>query len=88
MEILGRVLGQYNKMNEMFDETLAVLAEDNEADSEARLQALKQVIITSNDETKAAIEKFKKSSPDPAAGYYWLVIVALYGALYLASGSE
>ena len=88
MEVLGKVVGQYEKMNEMLDETLAALAGDSDADSEMRLQALKQDIATSNDETKAAIEKFRKASPDPAAGYYWLVIVAMYGALYLASGGE
>ena len=88
MEIVAKVIGQYEKMNDMLDETLAELAGNSEADSESRLQALKQVIVTSNDEIKTAIENFKTASPDPAAGYYWLVIVGMYGALYLASGGE
>ena len=88
MEVLGKVIGQYQRMNEMLDETMAVLAGNSDADSESRLQDLKQVITSSNDETKAAIEQFKAASSDPAAGYYWLVIVGMYGALYLASGGE
>jgi hypothetical protein len=90
LEIMGKVLGQYDSINSMLDETLAALAgggsSSGSTSSEDRLQRLQQAIASNSMETKAAIDRFKHASSDPFAGFYWLVIVGMYGAMYLASG--
>lgn len=86
---LGKVIEQYEAINTMLDETLAALAGNNDdGDSEGKLQKLKQYISSSGEESRVALDKFKTASSDPAAGYYWLVVVGIYGCLYLASGGE
>jgi hypothetical protein len=87
VDALGKVIEQYETINTMLDETLAALAGNgDDGDSEGKLQKLKQFILTSNEESRVALEKFKTASSDPAASYYWLVVVGIYGCLYLASG--
>lgn len=87
VDALGKVIEQYETINTVLDETLAALAGNgDDGDSEGRLQKLKQFILTSNEESRVALEKFKTASSDPAASYYWLVVVGIYGCLYLASG--
>ena len=73
-------------MNSMLDETLAALAGNNDGDKESKLQKLKQYITSSNEDTRMSVEKLKACSSDPAANYYWVVVVGIYGVMFLASG--
>lgn len=86
VESMMKVISQYEAMNSMLDETLAALAGNNDGDKESKLQKLKQYITSSNEDTRMSVEKLKACSSDPAANYYWVVVVGIYGVMFLASG--
>jgi hypothetical protein len=47
---------------------------------------LKESIDEGETARAAMVQKIKTSSNDPVAGYYWLVMVAMYGGMYLLGG--
>jgi hypothetical protein len=88
MDVLTAIIRQYEAINTMLDDSISSLSSDNEADTEKKLVSMKLQMDKSFEEAKGQIDVLKNSSVDPAAGYYWLVIVAMYGGMYLASGGE
>ena len=50
-----------------------------------KLDDLMTILDESSTKRSKLVEMLDKSVSDPAAGYYWLVLVIMYGALYLSS---
>lgn len=63
-------------------------AAKSKEDMTARIDELSAAIDESSVKRGNLIELLKGSVNDPAAGYYWLVLVVMYGAMYLSSSGE
>lgn len=57
-------------------------------DMTAKIDEVSATIDESSAKRGKLVELLKGSVNDPVANYYWLVLVFMYGAMYLSSGSE
>lgn len=85
--VLSSILGQHNNMNKLLEELVGVISEGGDGDVQM-IQKLRTKIDKSNESIAIAIHELKTSNNDPIAQYYWVLLVAMYGGLYLLSGGE
>jgi len=93
-DLLEKVLERGSELEEMqkkLQEVLGASGLNKKSDVSEDLQKMRSKLTLDNEAMAKSVETLKNTPSDPAAPYYWMLLVAMYAAMFFtqnASGSE